>query len=85
MQWLQWIVDNPIVALIGLAGSLVSLYPVYRWLLGFRITRVGKGAKRDCRYCAGQGKLFSGTQVGKTRIGDYHRCPICRGLGVVDD
>lgn len=84
MRWLQWIVDNPIVALIGLAASLVALYPPARWLLGFRITRVSS-RKRDCRYCGGAGKLFSGTQVGNTRIGDYHPCPICRGLGVVEE
>jgi DnaJ-class molecular chaperone len=81
---MQWLIDNPTIILIGLAASIVTIYPVCRWLLGFRITRVG-GHKRDCRYCGGTGKLFDGTQIGNTRIGDYHPCPICRGRGVVDD
>ena len=84
MTWLQWIVQHPIAGLIGLVASLVALYPLVRWLLGFRITRVD-GRKRDCRYCDGTGKVFNGTQVGRTRVGNTFPCQICKGLGVVDE
>jgi hypothetical protein len=85
---MEWIQDNPIVALIGLVASLIGIgafaVQACKWLSEYRTVRVN-GEKRDCRYCNGTGKVFYGTRIGSISNGVNKPCQICGGKGIVQD